>query len=108
MHENGNSTPWKNHIRTARKITAMKTVSETTSVRRPSDPKFSGRILAPYSGHEPGASIWRQAIRQLVHSAAIARARPCPSFDLTAAKIARAMIGDTLFPIIRKECQTVG
>lgn len=46
--------------------------------------------------------------RSTSHSAAAAKAGTTPSLSAMAENSARAMIGDTLFPIILKLCQTVG
>jgi hypothetical protein len=107
VHEDHGATPGKHHIRTARKVPTMKSVAEPTGMSRPPHSEFRGRVLAPHSGHQPGAPIRRKAV-QLLHSAAVARTCPSRNFDLRAANMARAIMGDTLFPIIRKECQMVG
>lgn len=82
----------------------MKSEAKAHSVGGLADPHFWRRVLAFDTGHQPGAPFRREAID---HNYAAAAIGPRSMASATTDSISLAIIGETLFPIIRKLCQIV-
>jgi hypothetical protein len=108
VHEDCYSPSRKYQIGCSGQVTPMKSIAQPAGVGSSPYADFRSGVFAGDPRHQPGAPFRRKPIRHLFHSAATAWIFRSSNFDLMANKTARAIRGDTLFPIILKECHTAG
>ena len=104
VHEHGDPMLREDEVRFSRQILAMKPKTQTHFVGRSAYALFRRCMLAPNPRHQPGTAFGSETVD---HGYAALSSRPRSMASATMASISRAMIGETLFPIILKLCQIV-
>ena len=107
MYEYGDTVPREYQIRCSGKIATMESIAQSDGMNSAPNSHFRFCIFGFHPRHQPRSSFRSETVHN-VYSAAAGTIISFPSFWPIILNIARAMMGDTLFPIILNECQIVG
>lgn len=107
VNEEGDPVLRKHQVGIPRQVLSMEPEPESHSVREATHAHFRRCVLARDTGHQPRSALRRNVVNQGYSAAMLTEEALCIAFA-TMVRMSLAIMGETLFPIIRKLCQIVG